>query len=340
VYEDCDLTTASFSQVGTNDLALITDLSAAPRPPLTYAGSVFVGGRARSASYRTWFRVWEWNYWTETATNILDVSTPSFSSTGPIGVGASLDHLTVSAHPPRLTSDRRMWRRQVHAVRRPLSGSGDVVGTLNPAEGTVADTAVAGVSSAYHQPTNAWLHVLRDKNGQVLLLGWRPADGWSNVVPMGFRSFAQPSIACSPNRCFITFVEVPSRIGVISTQTRLQWTEGTVGWPLNFPISGSLTFTYTAGITTSWYNVVSDPVASVVRSPAGGWFYYVSTSWPQRVGGAWGTRPLVYRRTEGVQGTGALVQLTPLLPHAPGIAESPTAGATGECAELFTSRSP
>jgi len=157
---------------------------------------------------------------------------------------------------------------------------------------------------------------------------------------MGFRSFAQPSIACSPNRCFIAFVEVPSRQGIVSTQTRLQWTEGTISWPVNFPIPGSLTFTYTAGITTSWYNVVSDPVASVVRNPPGGWFYYVSTSWPQRVGGAWGTRPLVYRRSEGVQGTGALVQLTPLLPHTAGIAESPAAGATGTCAELFTFRSP
>ena len=36
----------------------------------------------------------------------------------------------------------------------------------------------------------------------------------------------------------------------------------------------------------------------------------------------------------------ALVQMTPLLPHAPGIAVQPTAGSTGVCAELFTTRAP
>lgn len=340
LYEDCDLSSASFALAGTNNLPLITDMAAAPRPPLGTVSSVIVGGRARSTLYMEWFPIWEWNWSTQAATNIMTFATPGLRSTGPIGVSASTTHVALATHPPRLSSDRRMWRRQVRAVSRPLSGSGELTGTLSPAEGTVADTAVAGVSSAYHQPTNAWLHVLRDKDGQVLLVGWRPTEGWSNVLPMGFRSFAQPSIACSPNRCFIAFVEVPSRLGVVSTQTRLQWTEGTVSWPVTVPIPSNLSFTYTAGITTSWYNVVSDPVASVVSNPAGGWFYYVSTSWPQRAGGAWGTRPLVYRRSEGVQGTGALVQLTPLLPHAPGVAESPTAGATGVCAELFTSRSP
>ncbi len=36
----------------------------------------------------------------------------------------------------------------------------------------------------------------------------------------------------------------------------------------------------------------------------------------------------------------ALVQMRPLLPHAPGIAVQPTAGSTGVCVELFTTRAP
>ena len=103
---------------------------------------------------------------------------------------------------------------------------------------------------------------------------------------------------------------------------------------------GAASFSLNTGVTTSWYNALSDPVASVVQNPAGGWYYYVSTSWPQQVAGAWGTRVLTYRRSEGVTGTNALIQMTPLLAHSPGISVQPTAASTGVCAELFTSRSP
>ena len=270
------------------------------------------------------------------------INTAGFLSTGPIGISASQYDRTVSAHPSRLTADHRQWRRRIRVVRRQTGV--ETADTFDPPDGTIvtspANTAVPGVSSAYHAATNSWLHLIRDANGQVLLVAWRAAPGytpvWSNVVSLGFRSFATPSIACSPNRCFVTFVEVPSPLAWGSNQTRLQWTEGTVQWPTG----GNLTFSYTAGVTTSWYNVFSDPVASVVQNPTGGWFYYVSTIYPESVAGTWGTRVLTYRRTEGSTGTGALTQITPLLPHSPGIATQPTAGATGVCAELFTSRSP
>lgn len=261
-------------------------------------------------------------------------------------MSASQYERAVSAHPLRLSADHRHWVRRIRTVRRSSVGV-QTAGTFDPANAAVGDTPTPGVSTAYHVPTDAWLHLVRDHDGQVLLVAWRGTPGlpgtWSNVVSMGFRSFATPSIACSPTRCFIAFVEVPTPVAPSTTQTRLQWIEGTITWPSG----GSLAWANApgvVGVTTSWYNVLSDPVAAAVKNPAGGWYYYVSTSYPQYVasgpGGVWGTRVLTYRRSEGSTGTNALVQITPLLPHMPGLAVQPTAGSTGVCAELFTSGTP
>ena len=165
----------------------------------------------------------------------------------------------------------------------------------------------------------------------------RPVRLRLTVVPLGFRSFATPSIACSPNRCFIAFVEVPSPLpSAFSTQTRLQWADGTFQWP----VGGTASFTLLSGVTTTFFNVVSDPVASVVQNPAGGWFNYVAMSSPEFSSGAWGTRVQASRQTEGATGSAALWLITPQLAHSPGIAVQPTAASTGVCAELFTTRSP
>lgn len=339
-FEDCDLGVApSFAERTTTQLPLITDMAATPRWPASTLSSVLIAGRENSSSLQYRFPIWEWNRAAGSSTLLTTVDTTTSSrSTGAVGVAASSTHVTVSSHPPLLSADDRMWRRRIRSVRVPNSGVGSLSSTLYPAVGTPEDTAVPGVASVYHAATDSWLHVFRDRDGQVLLGAWRTTSvGWS-VLPMGFRSFATPSIACSPTACFIAFVEVPWPLASGSTQTRLQWTEGTVSWPS----AGSLAFTYTAGITTSYYNVLSDPVASVAQKPGpgGGWYFYVSTTWPQLSAGSWGTRVLTYRKLEGATGTAALVQTTPLLAHSPGISEQPVAGGTGTCAELFTSRSP
>lgn len=335
LFEDIDISSSSWIERPIADLPLITDMAAAPRPPLTVPGAAVLGGREHSTLFMERFPVYEWTYVSNTTSLVTTFTTPGFRSTGPVGIAASPTHRMLSTHPPRLTADSRMRRRRLHTTRRPNSGSGDVVTTIGPSVGAPADTSVPGVSSFYHAGTDSWLHVLRDWNGQVLLYAVRPVTGASSVLPLGFRSFATPSIACSPNRCFIAFVEVPSPLAFGSTQTRLQWAEGTVTWPTG----GSVSFTY-GGVTTSWYNVVSDPVASVVQNPSGGWYFYVSTSWPQLGGGGWGTRILTYRKSENATGTNALLQLTPLLPHMPGVAEQSTAGGTGSVAALFTSSWP
>lgn len=351
LYEDCDLgTTPSFLELSTTDLPILTDMGAAPNLPLDAVNSVTLVGRTRNASYQSQFQIYNWDWYSMVSTPVALIDTPGFLSTGPIGVSASQYERAVSANPLRLSGDHRHWMRRVRTVRRSTVGV-VTAGTFDPADplalpyqpSSVADTPTPGVSTAYHAPTDSWLHLLRDYDGQVLLVAWRGTPGlpgtWSNVIPMGFRSFATPSIACSPNRCFIAFVEVPSPLAFGSNQTRLQWTEGTVAWP-----GSTLTFTYTAGITTSWYNVLSDPTASVAKNPAGGWYYYVSTSAPQFVafggGGTWGTRVLTYRRSEGVIGTSALTQITPLLSPIPGVSVQAAAGGTGVCAELFAASTP
>ena len=336
LYEDCDLSTPSFVELSTDDLPIITDMAAAPGLPLTSVSVLAIGGRFRHPNYTTQFRIWEWNWSTMASTLVASIDTTGFRSTGPLGVGMSPTVRALSTHALRLTNDSRQWRRQIRTVHRNIASGVETTATFDPTSGAGADTAVPGVSMAYHEPTSSWIHLIRDANGQVLLVARRPT-GWSDPVPLGFRSFATPSIACSPTRCFIAFVEVPSPIpSALSQSTRLQWTEGTFAWPAGPTAS----FTLTAPVTTSWYNVMSDPVASVVQNPAGGWYHYVSTTYAQQNAGAWGTRVLTYRRTEGVTGTNALTMMTPLLAHSPGISVQPTAASTGVCAELFTSRSP
>ena len=336
LYEDCDLSTPSFAELSTTDLPIITDMAAAPALPLNSVGFLVVGGRFRDANYTTQFRMWEWNWSTTASTLVASIDTTGFRSTGPLGVGMSPTVRALSTHALRLTNDSRHWQRRIRTVHRNIASGVETTATFDPASGTLGDTAVPGVSMAYHEPTGSWLHLIRDSDGQVLLVARRPT-GWSDVIPLGFRSFATPSIACSPTRCFIAFVEVPSPIpSALSQSTRLQWTEGAFTWPTG----PTATFTLTAPVTTSWYNVMSDPVASVVQNAAGGWYYYVSTTYAQQNAGAWGTRVLTYRRSEGVTGTNALTMMTPLLAHSPGISVQPTAASTGVCAELFTSRSP
>ncbi len=343
LFEDCDISAPSFIERSTTDLPLITDAATAPNYPLSGAGLLAVGGRLRDPMFQSRFQVFEWSYSSLGSALVATFDTPGVRSTGPIGIAVSPTHRAVSAHPSRLTGDARQWRRTIQLSRIPLSGGTQANDNFSPAVndllpgGLRADSAVPGVSSAYHQPIDAWVHAWRDINGQIVLVAFRGAS-WSNVVQTGIRSFATPSIACTPTTCMLVYVEVPTRLGATSTQTRLQWTEGTLSWP------GGGTFNFSSGgvVTTSLYNVVSDPVVAAVRNPtvAGSWYYYVSTSWPQINGTAWGTRPLLYRRLQGSTGTNALLQMTPLLPHSPGISVQPTAGATGSCAELFTWGSP
>lgn len=337
LYEDCDLTTPSFAELVADDLPLITDMAAAPGLPLNAVGSLAIGGRRRDALFAERFQIYQWGWSSYSSVLVASIDTPGFRSSGPLGVSVSGTHRTLSSHSIRFSNDQRHWRRQVRVVRRAISGGGETTATLNPSAGSAADTAVPGVSAVYHAGTDSWIHLIRDANGQILMVAWRPVEGWSNVISTGIASFATPSMACSPNRCFIALVEVPSPLpATLSRQTRLQWTEGTFQWP----VLGSATFTFNIPVTTSLYNVVSDPVVAVVQNPAGGWYYYVSTSWPQLSGSAWGTRILTYRRSEFTTGSTALLQMTPLLAHSPGISVQPTAAGTGVCAELFTSRSP
>ena len=289
----------------------------------------------RGRQHEVYAQLFQWNYSTLATSLVATIDTPGFRSTGPVGVSVSASQRAVSSHPVRLTNDFRHWRRQVRLVQRAIVGGAETTSNFDPPAWEASDTPVPGVSSVFHEATGAWLHAVRAANGQIWLVAWRTSSAWSNPVNTGIRSFATPSITCSPNKCFLAYVEVPTPLASGSTQTRLQWSEGTVAWPTG----GNLSFTH-SGVTTSWYNVVSDPVASVVRNPAGGWYYYVSTSWPTFSGGAWGTRVLTYRRSENSTGAGALIQMTPLLAHSPGIAVQPTTAVTGTCAELFTSRSP
>lgn len=337
LYEDCDISTPSFVEWSTTDLPLITDVASAPNFPLSGAGALALGGRLRDPLYQERFQLWEWNYSTLATTLVASVDTPGFRSTGAVGVSVSPTHRALSTLPVRLSGDGRHWRRQVRLVRREIAGGGQTSGTLNPASGTRADTPTPGVSSSYYQPLDAWLHAFRDQSGQVLLVAWRPVYGWSNVIETNVRSFAPPSIACSPTRCLVALVETPTPVSGSSTSTRLQWMEGVFAFA-----SGTLVYNSPGALSleTSYFNVVSDPVASAVLKPDGTWYFYVATSWPQYVSGAWGTRVLTYRHAQNTTGQASMVQMTPLLEHSPGVAVQPTAAATGSCAELFTWRSP
>ena len=346
-YEDCDLGAgSSFFELPTADLPLLTDMATAPSLPLNVVSTVNVGGRVRSASYQSQFQIFSWDWSSTASTSVAFIDTPGFLSTGPVGVSASPYDRAVSASPLRLSGDHRHWMRRLRAVRRSTFGV-ETAGTFDPPDSYLvpgADTPTPGVSTAYHASTDSWLHVLRDFNGGVHMVAWRGTPGlpgtWSNVVSLGYRSFATPSIACSPDRCFIATVEVPTPIPPFPTnQTRLMWAEGTVTWPTSG--SQQLAFGFTGGINTSSYNVFSDPVAAVAMNPAGGWYFYVAVTAPEYIptapgGGSWGTRVLTYRRV----GSNALSLITPLLPPTPGISVQPTAGATGVCAELFTSATP
>lgn len=294
----------------------------------------------RDPLYQERFQLWEWNYSMLSSTLVASIDTPGFRSTGAVGVSVSATHRALSALPVRLSGNERHWRRQVRLVRREISSGGQTTATLSPSVNTPADTATPGVSSAYYQPLDAWMHAFRDVNGQVLLVAWRPVYGWSNVIATNVRSFAPPSIACSTTRCFVALVEAPTPLSHVgaSTNTRLRWMEGafafTVGGSLLYDSPGS------SSLETSYYNVLSDPVASAVLKPDGTWQFYVATSWPERVGGVWGTRPVTFRHPQNTSGILSMAPMNPPIEHAPGVAVNPTAAATGPCAELFTWRSP
>jgi hypothetical protein len=151
------------------------------------------------------------------------------------------------------------------------------------------------------------------------------------VIATGVYSFAQPSIACSPNRCFIAFTELPFPAST-SSETRLSWIEGTFSWG-GSPTSAS--FTNLSGVTTTWNNITSDPVASVVYNPAGGWYFYVAVTLPALISGTWGSRVFVYRKSEGATGSGALQLMLPQVADYPNVFVQPTAAGTGGYAEIF-----
>jgi len=335
-FADCSSSAPPVVERTSPDRALMSSAAVAARPSLGVVPSISFGGRMPDAQYTSRFQIYEWSWSSMASTLVASFDTPGLRSTGPFGIATSSSHRVLSTHPMRLTSDSRRWRRQVHAVRQQIAPGEQVLATLDPRPGSRGDTAVPGVSVAYHPATDSWLHAFRRADGEVLLVAWRPALGWTRVVATRAYSYSTPSIACSPNRCVIALVEVPSPVPPVTRETRLQWVEGT------FEIShdGVASFTNLSGLTTSPYNVVSDPVAAAVQSPRGDWDYYIATSHPEQSGGLWGSRVLMYRRSELSTGPDALTPVTPILPHAAGRMVHPTAGSTRVCAEQLTARAP
>jgi hypothetical protein len=326
LFEDDSLASSSFFELSTTDLALITDVRASAVASISHS-SVSVAGRRRNANFMQEFQVFDWSWAALTSTSVAVVSTPGFSSIGPIGLSNSTTQRVLSSHPLRLTGDARRYRRRLHDTVIPVSGGSTTTTTTNPSIGAADDTAVGGVSTAYDPISGATIHAIRRDDGQVLLRGLRGST-WSNVVVTPFRSWAPPSIACSPTTCFMVLVEMPFPV-TASTQTRLQWAEFSFNWPTG----GSASIPAGTTLYTVWNNITADPVASVVYNASGGWDFFVTVSLPALIGSTFGSRIFTYRHTAG---STTLSLLLPQVVDLPGVAAQATSAGTGAYAEVFT----
>lgn len=324
-FEDADLTTASFGELPMTDVDVAGYLSASSRPWEWRSSVTMVGLRPDSNIY---VRAFAWN-WDGSVTWTADLN-PGILLNGPVGAAETTTTRVVSATPARGTGDARHYRRRIFDMRSALTspGTGWTTVSTNPAAGAADDTYTAGVASAFHSPSGAVIHAIRDDTAQVILLS--RGTSWSSPMPTGVRSYVAPAIACAGSTCMLAVVEpMPPAPGPTSTAARLQWMEFT--WTQTggaVPING--------GLRTSSWSMTGSISAAAVHRAAGGDDFVVTSSFIQMGGsfgtGNWGSRTFAYRHTAG---TTTMVLLLPQISETAGAFSFSPVGGTSVYAESF-----
>ena len=242
---------ADFSDFGSHGWPLSGYLAASSVP---FPGAhLTLAGRRDTVTWRI-PSVLDWNWSTLTFTPVSGLSTGS--SIGPIGVAqdATDRYVAVTAH--RLGGDSRRWFNRIEINKVPLAGGAWSRSSTSPAEGSIADTRVSGVSATADRSSDSVLLAYRATDGRVLLQSVR-GDAFSAVKNTGIFSRTTPVIACTSSTCLLAVVE-PGRPITPARGGRLQW--------VTFTWSHTLA-TWTPGAlhTESWL-IPSEPSLTAVRS--------------------------------------------------------------------------
>jgi len=249
-FESSDLTEFAHLDSTVGNLTGYLAASSVPFPGV----QLTLAGRRDTVTWRI-PSVLDWNWSTMTFTPLLGPGTGS--SIGPVGVAqdATDRYVVVTAHHP--TADARKWFNRIELNKGSLAG-GDWTTRLNtsPAEGSIADTRVSGVSATADRRSGSVLLAYRATDGRVLLQSVRD-DTFSAVKNTGIFSRTTPVIACTSSTCLLVVVE-PGRPITPTRGGRLQWATFTWSHTLATWTPGPLQ-------TESWL-IPSEPSLTAVRS--------------------------------------------------------------------------
>jgi hypothetical protein len=253
---------------------------------LNTSTSLVLVGYSRGVAVPQVFR-WDWQSMTFSTLVVPHL----LLSSGTIGATQSSTTDFAVTHAARLSNDARRWTRRAAVSSRAIGGGSFTTVQSNPASGTLADTVVAGVSSAYDPRSDRVLHSFRANSGQVVL---QASNGgvFSAAFGTGFSSLATPVVACltatSVTRNCILVMWEPT-----PPASRLQWVE--FSW-------NASTSTWSAGpLNTEQLRLYGSPTLSAQPFGTASGEYHVMFT---RTGNGPAASVFIYRKTAGTGGFG------------------------------------